>query len=136
MKAKLLIVVLIVFCIRAGVAQTWIYAASSTNGSKFYVKSTTVSQSNTIKVWTKSTGNITYKIDSRELKVPDGYDMCLYEFDCNTHRCKLYSRYTYDASGQVLTSYNFEEWGPIKWNDIVPDSVFEGVLEKVCELYN
>ncbi|WP_124019516.1 surface-adhesin E family protein [Flavobacterium laiguense] len=59
----------------------------------------------------------------------------LMEFDCNSSKSRTLSRTVYSSTGSVIVentiNANFSDW-----DYIIPDSVGETLLGKVCELYN
>jgi len=57
------------------------------------------------------------------------YSIIRYELKCRTDQYRLMSATGYDSAGRVVNSTNPDN---PKWEDAVPDSVVEGVLNHVC----
>lgn len=125
-------------------SQNWIEATKDKFGNKFYIKSSIVSKGgdfgndeSVIKIWTKQTVK---KISDQRSKSKgkvylNAYMIELMEFDCNNSKSRILSRTVYSSTGTVIgentIDSNFSEW-----DYIIPDSIGETLLGKVCELYN
>lgn len=55
--------------------------------------------------------------------------------DCNDKKIKIITTTVYNAQGTVIDNYTYEEYEQ-EWIDIVPDSMGESMLDKICELFN
>lgn len=115
--------------------QNWIYIGKSSDGSSYYMRSTSVSNSYTKKVWVKhSSSKLTVKKNGKTYTYVNAYEVLLYEFSCTNNQIKLHSVVTYNSKGTVVDSYNPPDYY-LEWKDVVPDSVGEMLLEKACELF-
>lgn len=112
---------------------TWIYATSSTDNDKFYIKNEYVSKDNNIiKIWIKiekpsiTVGKQVYK----NIVVKE-----LYLFDCINKQYELLSLYAYSITGKLLHSDESNSSGYMGLKDVIPESVVEGILNKVAETF-
>ena len=123
-------------------SQNWIEVTKDKFGNKFYIKSSIVSkggdlgiEDSVIKIWLKKTEKkITDQRSKSKRKVYyNAYMLKLMEFDCKNTKSRTLSITGYSSSGVVLGTESIDY---AEWEYIVPDSVGEILLEKVCELYN
>ena len=121
-------------------AQKWEEVAKDKFGNKYFIKSSYVSKrgeygtdENIIKIWTKQTVT---QIKLKNGKVyKKAYMVQLTEFDCKNSSTKLYSRTVYSAEGNVIMSDSYSSFEN-DWEVVVPDTVGEIILNKVCELFS
>ena len=125
-------------------SQNWIDVTKDKFGNKYLIKSTYFSKGNdndftstptSIKIWTKK---IVLKIEDKTSKGKgkiyyNPYIIELSEFDCENSKSRVLSRIAYTSKGGVIMS---EDLQYSDWNFIIPESVGETILNKVCELYN
>lgn len=115
--------------------KAWIYVGSTTEGSaKFFLNSLYVSKDGSvIKVWTKieSKKESIYK-NGKALNYINVTSLYLNEFDCSDRMSKINSVIYYDSKGTVIKSSDEET----NWANIIPDTIGESILRKVCELFN
>lgn len=127
-----------------GFSQKWIEVTKDKFGNKYYIKSSIVSkggdfgnEESVIKIWTKETNE--QLTDNRTKSKPKVYKNVyvieLTEFDCNSSKMRTLSRTAYSATGSVIVG-NTINADFADWDYIIPDSVGETLLGKVCELYN
>lgn len=112
------------------VETTWIFASESHDNKKFYIRNSYISKNdNEIKIWVK----IIYPKYTFNKKVyKDAYKLTLCIFDYVDRKMKVTSETNYAAKGKVITPFNT---GAEEWSDIIPESVFEGVYNKVLETF-
>ena len=55
--------------------------------------------------------------------------MIRYEVNCHSNQMRTMSKTDYDKAGNVVGDFTSEK---PKWEDVVPDSVGEGILGTVC----
>jgi hypothetical protein len=121
-------------------AQKWQEVTEDKFGNKYYIKSSYVSkggeygtEKNIIKIWTKQTVTQIHLKNGKVYK--NAYIVQLTEFDCKKSSTKLYSRIVYSAKGNIIMSDNYNSFEN-DWYVVVPDTVGEIILNKICELYN
>lgn len=123
-------------------AQDWVYIGQDVKGNKSYCQSKYVSKGGNFgnesiyKVWTKKVYKSTfiYK-NGKKVAVNNVYTLCLSEYDCSEKREKIISTSTYNTSGNLIDSYKVPEYLQ-EWNEIVPESIGEAIINKICELFN
>jgi hypothetical protein len=135
MIKKIILLLLITFLSKAVFCQSWIYVGKSSDGNPYYMRSTSVESSLTKKVWVKhNKSKLTVKKSGRTLTYINGYDVLLYEFNCEEKQLMLHSVISYSSKGTVVDSYRPQDYEK-EWSDVVPESVGEMLLEKACELF-
>lgn len=137
MKYTLIIAFLLIS--KLSFSQDWVYVTSDMEGNKIYCKSEYISNSiyfKTYKIWFKVYYKETeYTKYNTTIKTFNGYKLKLYNISCSNKQMKLISVVTYSKNGELLNSNTIEEYYQ-KWNDVVPESIGEAQVEKVCELFN
>lgn len=104
----------------------WRMTSSSVTGSDYYVKRDDVRNetNNAPVVWVK--------VDARRnAKVKWRTSMTLYRMDCINRMSTPISTTLYDAAGNSISSTTFPPYEQ-RADPVVPDSVFEPVLDAVC----
>ena len=74
-------------------------------------------------------------IRGKKVQYKNGYELWLMNFDCSSQRLKFLSTHSYDSKGKAVKQLD-EYDGGFDWGDVIPDSVGEFLLKKVCEKYN
>jgi hypothetical protein len=140
--SKLLNILILTLLSITAKAQDWIFIDSSVNSDIFYVKSTYVTkrqdfENNTIiKVWTKREAKVaTIVKNGKEIKVYNVRILQLKEYNCTQQQTNIISQTVYNSQGKIIDSFQFQDYEQ-KWNDVVPESIGQAVLDKVCELFN
>ncbi len=90
------------------------------DGEKFYF--------NSMKPQTCEGGVLGVWIRTAEAK-SQGYSLDRYELKCAARKLRLASSTDYDKDGRVLHSTSFDS---ASWDDVIPDSVGEAILQTVC----
>ena len=124
-------------------SQNWIEVGKDKFGNEYYIKSSIVSKGgdfgnkdSIIKIWTKQTSKSFTDNRNKKKKVYYNiYLIQLFEFDCSNSSAKLLSRTFYTSKGGVIMGNDIEPYST-NWEVVVPDSMGEAILNKVCELYN
>jgi hypothetical protein len=117
-----------------GNAQSWIYVTRAADDAKIYIRLNPVFLPNSIKVWVvKTGGKIMLDKDGVEV-LPGGDTRSLVEFDCLNQKYRIYSLADLDSNGNVIDDFDLNGYNS-PWYPIVPNSVYEKVLLKACELY-
>ena len=112
------------------VESPWILASESIDHKKFYIRNAYVTKTdNEIKIWVKITYP-TYTFNIRTYK--NAYKLLLCTFDLVNRKMKVTSETNYTFNGNVITAF---DTGTEDWSDIVVDSVFEAVYEKVAQVF-
>jgi hypothetical protein len=118
--------------------QDWIYVGSSIENNKFYIKSTRIYSNNSfdkiIKVWSKEVSpKIVYVKNGKKLII-NGFKLSLYEYNCSTRQSKFLKSATYSNKNVLIDSHNVESYNQV-WEDVIPDTIGEMLLDKACELF-
>lgn len=112
----------------------WIMATSTSDRNEvYYIKSSYVKKEySEIKVWVKVKSKTT-KIKNKVYSNTE--EKQLWMVNCSERQYKLLKSITYNSSGNVINSDERSEYA-VPWDDIIPDSIGEGVVDKVCSLFN
>jgi len=110
----------------------------------YHPKRLTRTRSRTVKVWVKKIPTFTGFEDDKARKEyvetrkknglnVTGYEkwshtLTLYELKCSERKLRYLSTIDYDDDGKVLDSSESE----IRWSDVIPESIGEGILEVIC----
>ncbi len=124
-------------------SQNWTEVTKDKFDNKYYIKNSIVSRGgdfgnddSIIKIWTKQTSKSFTDSRSKQKKVYYNiYIIQLFEFDCKNSKSKLLSRTFYSSKGGVIFGNDIEPFDT-DWEMVIPESVGESLLNKVCELYN
>jgi hypothetical protein len=134
---KLKSIFILIFLLFNGIAfsQNWIYVGSATNGNKYYLRSNNTSETGYKKVWSKTVGkSFQYKKNGKTHTLLNGYSIDLHEYDCSGRKVKLLSYVYYNSKGTPVHSVTLQSY-ETEWWDVIPDSIGEMLLNKVCELF-
>lgn len=139
---SLLIALALLFFGHTSFGQDWIYVSSDKDGDKWYIKSTYVKKDgfgnagDNIKIWTKKElKKTTVKKGGKTLTYTNAKELQLIIVDCTDRRIKIVTTTVYNSQGKSVDSYTYEEYEQ-EWMDVVPDSMGEVMLDKICELFN
>ena len=107
----------------------WVYVGKATDGTLSYVKTEVVSYN---KIWTLTVlPTWSYKkVNYKNVTVKE-----LIQFDCKGRQTKSYQMVFYTSKGNVIVSEQYEQY-ETKWENTIPESMGEILLNKICELYN
>jgi len=112
-------------------SQDWIIAGKDADGVYLIKKHS----QNSSKIWSKYVSKkLKYSKNSKTLYT-SGYSMCLFDIDCADRKIDLRSSTTYSNDGRVLSSFQMEDYD-VNWEEVVPESVGEMILNKACLLLN
>lgn len=128
---------------KSGQQEEWAYITTiSSDNRKVYFapKRTVPSENKAIKTWIKLVSGGPFSsfmqgvIRAENNLSTEGYDkyshtMELVEINCIKRQARWLTSIDYDEKGEVLESRDTPE---SRWNDVVPDSIGETILEKVC----
>lgn len=127
---------------KVSLCQDWYYVGVDKDGDKWYVKSSYVKKEDdygsgeNIKIWTKKElKKTTIKRKGKSLTYTNAKELQLILANCSDKRIKVITTTVYNSQGNVIVNYTYEDYEQ-EWIDIVPDSVGESVLNKICELFN
>lgn len=105
----------------------WEYVGKSSDGSVKYwfIPRTVVAEESYIKVWT---------VSSESSKSINGYTKIYYYINCIKKQSFIKSFVDYNKNGNVLNSYShpYSFISESDWDDVVPGSIMEAVVEDVC----
>lgn len=136
MKFRLILLILISFSFSKCFAQygEWLQIEKGKD-HVYYLRSHQFLSGDVKKVWIKDVQKKLQSISKTGKKIflLNGYTISLREVNCSTRQSKLISYVDYNSSGKVIFSNNIEEYEQ-SWDDVVPDSVGEFLLDKTCEL--
>ena len=100
----------------------WVIATTDKETTYFYnPRKLLCDDKGILKVWIKAV-----KQDSKEA---GNYSISRYDLKCETNQIRILSQTAYDSAGEVTSDFTSDD---PKWQDVVPDSVGEGILETVC----
>jgi len=134
-----LILFSLLFLGQKSVAQDWILVGSDSDGDKWYIKSSYVSKDNYgggIKLWVKKeVKKTTIKKKGQSFTYINAKELQLLVADCSERKIKFVASTLYNSQGKVVNNWTLEDFNQ-EWLDVVPDSIGEIMLEKICELMN
>jgi len=123
-------------------SQDWVSVGSDLDGNKWYVKSTYVKKEGfgdsggEIRIWTKKElKKKTIKKNGKALVYLNVKELQLIVADCTDKKIKFVTTTVYNSQGKLIDTFTLEEYEQ-DWHDVVPDSMGEALLDKVCELFN
>jgi hypothetical protein len=110
----------------------WIAVTKAKDGDEYFIKDTYVSKSEgEIKLWLR-VQQPTATIKGKRYK--NVKQLSLVIFDCENRRLQYTSLIQYSSTGEVLQRIQLEEYER-KWVDVVPDTISEQLLDKVCQTF-
>ena len=74
-----------------------------------------------LKAWIKAV--------KQDLKGMQNYSISRYGLKCEANQVRILAQTDYNRDGEVTADFTFDD---PKWQDVVLDSVGEGILETVC----
>ena len=109
---------------------TWVFATMSKDHDEYYINNKYVSKEEGLtKIW----GKILRKKSVIAKKVYENTETkILYEFDCIGQRLRQIEAAVYSSTGDVILNGRLSE----DWMNIPPESIFEALSLKVCEMFN
>lgn len=141
MRSILIVITLLVFG-QVTFCQDWISVGTDSDGGKWFIKSTYVkkegfgSSEGSIRIWTKKELNRkTIKKGGKSLTYTNVKELQLIVVDCGDKKIKFVTTTVYNSQGKVIDSFTLEDYEQ-EWHDVVPDSIGEAMLDKVCVLFN
>jgi hypothetical protein len=119
-----------------------IFSFSSSGSAWFYDSESIVVSGNIVKVWEKQIhserskqnyikSKIQKKLNVKRYENLD-YTLDLLKIDCFKKKYQILESIDYASDGSVLDSIDIPEF-LAEWSSIPPDSVIEGLFEKVCK---
>jgi hypothetical protein len=125
-----------------GIAQDWVLVGADSDNNNWYIKSSYVSKdgydgtSGNIKIWTKKELKKTsVKKNGKTLTYTNAKELQLVFADCNDRKIKFVTTTVYNSAGKVISSWTLADYQQ-EWIDVVPDSMGESMIDKICELFN
>lgn len=141
MKSIVLTSLFLFFC-QFAFCQDWILVTSDKDGDKWYVKDSYVKKEgfsdldNQFRIWTKrEVKKKTIKKAGRSVIYLNVKELQLIVADCNDRKMKVVTTIIYDSQGKVIYNSTLQEYEQ-EWIDVVPDSIGEAMLDKICKLFN
>ena len=135
LKTKLFVTIFFTLLMKFGDAQSWIYVTSAADDAKIYINSNPVYLNSTLKVWVKTTeGKVMNDKDGVQV-IPSGNMMSLIEFDCINMKYRIHTIADLDSDGNMVDKIELNGYQS-PWYAIIPNSVYEKVLKKICELFS
>lgn len=120
----------------------WIKSAETEDGAKYFINMSKIMwDEGTAQAWIKycpgeedKKQTISSRVEilgAEEIRkwINYEYNLNLEEFDCKTKRVRTVKTYYYDRNGNCIDEYAPQE---IEWSIIVPTSVYESVLKRIC----
>ena len=113
-------------------SQTWVFSGEGKDGTKQYVRSEYLSKNNEgIKIWEK----IEYpKLIIDKVVYTHAMEKDLVLINCDRKQYVLLQIVIFNKEGVIIQNYSFDDEN--KWINVVPDSMAEGYMLKVCELFD
>jgi hypothetical protein len=140
MKSTVLLAILLIVTL-SSFAQDWVYVSSGADETKWYVKSEYVKKGDydskdNIRIWTKKElKKTTIKKSGKNVTYTNVQELQLIVADCSERKIKFVSGTVYDSQGKLIDSWSVPDYSQ-EWADVVPDSMGEAMLDKICELFN
>lgn len=123
-------------------SQDWVLAGSDKEDNNWYVKSSYVKKEESIlgdeeiRIWIKKEWKKkTIKKAGKSYTYTNAKELMLVVADCENQRLKFVSSTVYNSEGKVVDNWKRQDFEQ-EWTDVVPDSVGEGLLKKICELFH
>jgi hypothetical protein len=139
---SLIIALFFLFAGHSSFCQEWVYVGADTDGDKWYVKSSYIKKegfnnpADEIRIWTKKElKKTTIKKNGKSLTYTNAKELQLIVVNCTDKQIKFVTTTVYNSQGKVIDSYTLEEYEQ-EWVDVVPDSMGEAMLNKICGLFN
>ena len=108
----------------------WTFVCLGTNGDHWYIKNEPVNKEyGEIKVWFKTLTVL--KINKKIYKHVEGKELLVIK--CKAKQSKTISTIYYSSTGKILLQ---KETSSASFEDVIPNSVGELLLNKACELFN
>lgn len=145
MKVKIIVVsIMVILFVNQALAAEWILSEKSATGDEYYDKSRVKKVNNNINsVVVKKIYNDVGKVQNYSAlkkvnKAPVNpyilsHEIALWEIDCLNGRMRISSERIYDKRGDVIAT---KPSSHDKWIDVVPNSKFEKIKNKVCPPIN
>jgi hypothetical protein len=117
-------------------SQDWILVGVEKSKDSMFIRSNYVTisddaeRNSIIKIWTRSKLEI---LDLGQKKYKDVQLRALCYVDCEAKQLKFVSTVFYDHAGNIINTVD-DRYG--SYSDVVPDSMGEAILKKVCFLFN
>jgi hypothetical protein len=100
----------------------WVIATTDKGTTYFYnPRKMLCDDKGILKVWVKAV--------KQDLKEAGNYSISRYDLKCEVNQVRILSQTEYNGKGEVTSDFTSDD---PKWQDVVPDSVGEGILETVC----
>jgi hypothetical protein len=126
---KTVLLLFIVFIGENLTAQEWQYIATSSDGTEYYFKPNS-SKTGWIKQVSAKTDYFPKELKGQK-KTINGYNICLWKFDCDEKQIGLIQKNTYSSNGEVVDSIIIKDYN-IEMLYVVPDSTGERLLKAFC----
>jgi len=141
MKATFLTAALLILTLTS-FAQDWVFVGTDSEDNKWYVKSEYVKKGDydnsgdNIRIWTKKElKKTTIKKSGKTMSYANVKELQLIVTDCSEKKIKFVTSTVYDSQGKSIDSWTLPDYAQ-EWVDVVPDSMGEAILNKICELFN
>jgi hypothetical protein len=130
------IVLLLITVFAYSQTSDWILIGKS-NGYPFYIKSNYVSKETDetgreiIRIWVKAipTSYVYHHVSYKSARI-----LSLWNIDCSKKQYKVGQTAFYTSSNKLIASIDADILAEFK--DVIPDSMAESTVEKVCSLFN
>ncbi len=147
MIKKIILLFAVSFISYNSFSQDWVLMTSSSDGMNYYYNSIRVKKENgIIDTWIKTSfsnneklkkyrvENIKSRLKNKSrIKGFESYSYTIYheKYDCITKRSCIIEYIDYNSKGEKLENVK----GTVEtWDDVIPDSVGDAILTKLCEL--
>ena len=106
----------------------WVYLMSSNKGELWFTRYEPISNDGIITIWIRQ---LLPTFKWKGVNFTNVECKCVMKFDCNKKEIYTAEQHYYNNKGDIILSQ--DDYG--SWERVIPESIGEGVLGKICELF-